>query len=106
MDGFKFVSNRGSTRHIDCSYVRQNVVFPPSGDRGYLSIQLGRTLVLGTNQEMVTRRVSEGRSRIFGIPRSRFGLRYLPLNPNSLSTPILSLDGPPLICRQFIARRF
>jgi hypothetical protein len=36
-----------------------------------------------TRRSMVTRSVSEGRSRVFGIPRSSFGLPYLPLNQNS-----------------------
>jgi hypothetical protein len=29
---------------LTSTYARQSVVFPPSGDSGYLSIQLGRTL--------------------------------------------------------------
>jgi hypothetical protein len=31
---------------MDCCYARQSVVFPPYGDSGYLSIQLGRTISL------------------------------------------------------------
>ena len=42
--GEKCDSHKGSIRpELTGSYARQSVVFPPSGDSGYLSIQLGRT---------------------------------------------------------------